>query len=193
LDASFVGLGCLFFRSTATASWDEANTFCQGLALPAQLVAVSSPAQLAFLQSQLESLEDHEGGNSWWTVGTDVGQDGAWVWAADYSAVGEWVWGGLQPSGNRGDNCLGLGPSIDYLAANYLCSTPLHPLCEQCLDCTPQTTTIPPGDPVTITITTRNALDNQVLPGVTVEGCLDNGDPEIVVTDQNGVATIVVR
>ena len=46
---------------------------------------------------------------------------------------------------------------------------------------------------MTITITTLNAINNDALPGVTVDFSLEDVTHESVVTDENGQATIKPR
>merc|ERR550519_340014 len=72
IDASHVGLGCLYFDSVTQYAWDGANNFCQ-VQLNGTLLGITAEEQLKYLKRELHFLADHEGARSWWTSGTDAG------------------------------------------------------------------------------------------------------------------------
>merc|ERR1719452_327045 len=70
--ATWVGMGCLLFNSTATYTAEQAIVYCQQ-AENSTLVELQTEEQLEFLQMELIALEAHEGTRRWWTSGTDMG------------------------------------------------------------------------------------------------------------------------
>merc|ERR1711971_823304 len=130
VDASFVDLGCLYFNSTVSLIWDDANSLCQ-MGSNSTLLAIESEMQMAFIQMELQVIADHEGGSKyWWTAGTDAGINGQWVWATTYTAVEDYIWGSAYPDSTNYYNCLALHTSNDYLGRNYPCENPLFPICQ---------------------------------------------------------------
>merc|ERR1711934_159578 len=123
LDASFVDMGCLYFNSSATETWDAANSLCQ-IGSNSTLVDIATEVQLAFLQMELDLIADHEGAtHHWWTAGTDVGTNGRWFWVTTLGDVGEFVWDDNYPNSVDYYNCLALYDHNDYVARNYACTS----------------------------------------------------------------------
>ena len=80
IDGSAVGLGCLLLDSSQDLTWDEANNFCQ-FTNNATLLEILTEEQLVFTQLELTQLAEEEGGQNWWTSGTDVGRNGVWMFS----------------------------------------------------------------------------------------------------------------
>merc|ERR1712088_520724 len=92
LDASFMDMGCLYFNTTQSLTWDNANTVCQ-MTTNSSLVDIVTEMQMGFLQMELDVIANAEGATHyWWTAGTDAGINGRWIWATTLTAVEDYVW-----------------------------------------------------------------------------------------------------
>merc|ERR1711990_936517 len=129
-DASFVGMGCLYFNSTeALSSWDATSSMCQTATPSSTLVEITSEEQMAFIQMEIGVLADHEGGRHWWTAGTDVGINGKWFWATSLTPVEDYVWPPGFPDSRDTANCMilystvatGYNIGCDYADAYPIC------------------------------------------------------------------------
>ena len=130
IDGTLLDLGCLLFNSTTYYPWEEASVYCQQEE-NATLVEIWTEAQLDFIRMELRMLAANEGGNSWWTSGTDVGREGSWNWAPSSASVGDFIWHSNQPDGGFDQNCLYLSPTYDYLGNDYPCTSSLYPICQK--------------------------------------------------------------
>merc|ERR1712037_204622 len=131
VDASFVEMGCLYFNSTETLTWDEANNMCQ-MGSNSTLVDITTEMQMAFLQMELNVIADHDGGGKqWWTAGTDVGINGRWIWATTLAPVEEYVFHPDHPNGDIVQcNYLLLSPAYEYLAFTQSATYKCNPICQ---------------------------------------------------------------
>ena len=59
IDATLTGLGCLYFNSSTTATWEEASNWCQHPDNNASLLEIWSELQLDFVRSELTFLQDN--------------------------------------------------------------------------------------------------------------------------------------
>merc|ERR1719278_46377 len=131
LDASFVEMGCLFFNSTASMTWEDANLACQRRSNSTSLV-ITSEIQMGFLQMELDVIANAEGTtHHWWTAGTDIWTNGPrWLWATTLADVEEYVWYDGQPTSTTYYNCLYLERNWGYLGRNTPCADKLFPICQ---------------------------------------------------------------
>merc|ERR1719266_207530 len=131
LDASFVEMGCLFFNSTASMTWEDANLACQRSSNSTSVV-ITSEIQMGFLQMELDVIANAEGeAHWWWTAGTDIWTNGPrWLWATTLADVEEYVWEGGYPHSNTYHNCLVLYPGNGYLGVNRPCFNTAYPICQ---------------------------------------------------------------
>lgn len=56
-DATYVGMGCLYFNTTHGVPWHEAQHFCSSLTSSGHLVEIFSTEQQEFLQMRLYEME----------------------------------------------------------------------------------------------------------------------------------------
>jgi len=140
MDATSVGLGCLYFEARETLSWEAASEFCQG-EQGGQLVEVHGEEQFDFLLMVLAMLGDHEGGQYWWLGGTDVGREGRWFWISTLTPVQGSIWQSSYPQHDTARNCLDFHTKNFGVSSHNPCSTPLKPVCQRTAE-TPTTTTL---------------------------------------------------
>ena len=53
VDASFVDMGCLYFNSTASVTWDDAVSSCHVATPNSSLVEITTEIQMDFIQMEL--------------------------------------------------------------------------------------------------------------------------------------------
>ena len=76
INATPSGLGCIYFNSTAGATWEEASSWCQHPDNNASLLEIWSELQFDFVRSELMFLQDNGVDGDWWVGGTDLGREG---------------------------------------------------------------------------------------------------------------------
>merc|ERR1711962_1867340 len=113
VDASFVNMGCLYFNSTKAETWDDAVISCQVATPNASLVEIMNETQMAFVQMEIEVIEDYEGPHHWWTGATDVGINGKWFWAPSLSPVEDFIWTSEYPKNELTANCMMIHSTYD--------------------------------------------------------------------------------
>merc|ERR1711934_206791 len=123
IDATLSGLGCLFFNSSTTATWDEASSWCQHADNNASLLEIWSELQLDFVRQELMFLQDNGVDQDWWTGGSDQGREGRWYWSGSLAAVADFVWRSGEPSPNGGTryNCLYLNNGDAFFGYDNNC------------------------------------------------------------------------
>merc|ERR1712210_69076 len=122
IDATLSGLGCLYFNSSTTVSWEEAANWCQHPDNNASLLEIWSELQLDFTRSELMFLQDNGVDKEWWTGATDLGREGHWFWISTLATVGDFIWYPGTPDSGTGGNCLYLNNGYDFLGNDFGCS-----------------------------------------------------------------------
>ena len=130
MDASFVDLGCLYFKNQPMNYW-EANVYCQDRG--SHLVEVGTTEMMEFLVMEMEVWEDHDGEDSfWWSGGTDIGREGDWYWQHSLFDVGSFIWGNQQPENSTEKNYLCFTKDFAYMgSACDTDSTDTNPICQK--------------------------------------------------------------
>ena len=123
-------MGCLFFNSNVTLTWEEANIYCQEEE-NGTLLQIWNELQLDFVRMELGFLYDHVQVPRWWTSGTDVGKEGIWRWASTLVPVGDFIWYSSEPTGGLASNCLYLAQSGDFVGYDGSCSNLFAAICER--------------------------------------------------------------
>ena len=133
IDATLSGLGCLYFNSSTTATWEEASNLCQHPDNNASLLEIWSELQLDFVRSELMFLQDNGVSSDWWTGATDLGREGRWFWIGSLATVGDFVWYSTQPNGATPYNCMMLedNPAWGFLGNDYYCTREFYFICQK--------------------------------------------------------------
>ena len=84
-DATQVGLGCLFFNTTAYMTWQEAEISCAYESDYGHLVEIFNQAQQDFLVNKAYEIEALTARKHFWWIGlTDETFEGRWIWPLWY-------------------------------------------------------------------------------------------------------------
>merc|ERR1712212_1073453 len=131
VDATFVDMGCLYFNSTESMTWDHASSMCQ-MGSNSTLLEIRTEMQMSFIKMELAVIEDHEDKHfAWWTAATDVGINGQWIWITSLTAVEDFMWYSGYPSSHDDYNCMYLSYSNDeYSGVNNPCDQKFFPICQ---------------------------------------------------------------
>ena len=117
VDATAVGLGCLFISSNignerSDWSWELAKHLCE--LYDSQLVEWNTTEQYDFLNAILLDSGEYTRSTSYWVGGTDDGHEGVWRWAASSRLLPpDFPWGVNRPDGSYGSDCLALRQGIN--------------------------------------------------------------------------------
>merc|ERR1712223_402188 len=113
IDASFAGMGCLFFNTTEVTTWEEASVSCY-LSNNSTLVEIWTELQLDFLRSELTLLANTGVWTRWWTSGTDF------------------VWYPGQPARGHLENCSYFDQWQDFMIGDIGCGVKsnIYPICQ---------------------------------------------------------------
>ena len=140
IDASSVGLGCLWF-DTSAKSYAEATTFCENM--DSSLIEIETPLQMNFTTEKLKTIsETAEWQNfqgyqwkAWWGGATDEAKEGMWTWASGKPlSLDSFVWGPGQPSNTENQDYFCFLIDKHYNKENFIgndCSGKNYPLCQK--------------------------------------------------------------
>jgi hypothetical protein len=121
-----------YFLTAKAAVWALARKACQANNVDADLTAITSQAEAAFLTMSIVSADPNAGPK--WTCGNDMAAEGTFVWAdgeAWFSPDTKSEWALGQPSDPNGDrDCLSFAPKMDGLS-EASCSTSIQGICER--------------------------------------------------------------
>ena len=123
-------MGCVLFNTTASMTWEEANNYCQQDE-NGTLLQIWNELQFDFIRMELGFIYDHVQVGSWWTSGTDAGEEGGGRWAASLVPVGDFIWHSSQPASGLNGNCLALYQGYEFLGDDDPCSSKKGVICER--------------------------------------------------------------
>ncbi|XP_059495892.1 CD209 antigen-like protein C [Stegostoma tigrinum] len=119
-----MGLPCpqdgLYYFSSHTASWEEAQRFCK--LLNADLVVINSSEEKKYLHVDMK--------NTCWIGLHDSVEEGKWHWVdgTDYDSTVKF-WRSGQPNGNRNENCAAMTSDGEW--HDWPCSSRHRLICEK--------------------------------------------------------------
>ena len=138
IDASSVGLGCLWF-DTSAKSYSDATIFCENM--DSSLIEIDTPLQMNFTTEKLKTIsetakwQNFEGyqWKAWWGGATDEEKEGTWTWASG-KPVESFVWGPGQPSNTYNQDYFCFSIDNRYGKEHFIgndCSAKNYPLCQK--------------------------------------------------------------
>ena len=141
-DEYYGHMGCLYFGTSLSVAWNEAQDFCSYLNSDSHLVEIFSEDQQHFLM--VMALEFEVLGNekrNWWIGLTDEGSEGTWYWSKSNQVANFTSWGTGQPTNiGCGGNGLPANYGVlahwvsynwsDYDLTSALCGSPNYPICQ---------------------------------------------------------------
>ena len=143
VDASSVGLGYLWFETSAAYNYSSAIAFCERR--NSSLIEIDSKEQWNFTITKLETISEkvpfsidafgESMVKAWWGGASDEEKEGEWVWTKSGVPVQEFVWGEGQPNNyKRKQNyfCFHKQKGQESFEGNDdIGSTRYYPLCQK--------------------------------------------------------------
>merc|ERR1712215_85297 len=111
-DFNQVGLGCLFFDTDISRTWDDAQEFCfrQEGSFLVEVLNEDQNDDVLMMVFQIASLTGVS--RNWWIGATDISFEGRWFWPHSLEPMDYNFWHGTEP--NNGENY-----NYAYMAHTY--------------------------------------------------------------------------